>query len=155
MHRAPPVTLSIARSIWRIRLIGGLVFAVLLSTATFVAQYRLDLPMLLLTLVVTLAAISTAVYGWWNTPESCLSWDGQTWHWSGFGESSACLIAVRQDWGRVLVLSLRSRTCQGAKIWLDAVVDPMAWRATRRAIVCAPTGWADGTDLAPTATLEP
>jgi hypothetical protein len=82
-------------------------------------------------LAVTLAALT----GWYRSTPGILLWDGQHWHWSEFVDQSQCVLSLKMDLQRVLLVSLR---CEGRPVvwfWLDACADIHQWNALRRAIV--------------------
>jgi hypothetical protein len=82
-----------------------------------------------------LIATFVALTGWYRSTPGILLWDGQHWHWSGFVDQSKCVLSLKMDLQRVLLVSLR---CEGQPVvwlWLDACADIHHWSGLRRAIV--------------------
>jgi hypothetical protein len=84
---------------------------------------------------IVLVATLVALIGWYESVPGCLRWNGRHWHWSGFGDQAVCVLSLKMDLQRVLLVSLK---CEGQPLvwlWLDACADIRHWNALRRAIV--------------------
>lgn len=87
--------------------------------------------MLGLLLVVTL----TALLDWHKSPAGTLQWDGVQWHWSCHTDPASCLLTLRMDWQRVMLVSLSANGIPTLWLWLESADDALRWKALRRAIV--------------------
>nr|WP_315464042.1 hypothetical protein [uncultured Rhodoferax sp.] len=77
------------------------------------------------------------VYYWRNMPQGRLSWDGESWHWSGVAEPLKA-VAIQYDFQSSLWLLLTPAAGRPFGVWMDADPRKMAqWRAMRRALVGA------------------
>jgi hypothetical protein len=82
-----------------------------------------------------LIATLVALTGWYRSTPGILLWDGQHWHWSGFGDRSKCVASLKMDWQRVVLVTLQCEGRPVLRLWLDACADIHHWNALRRAIV--------------------
>jgi hypothetical protein len=138
MHRPPAVSYSVVRS-RRHGVSLFLIWAVgaLLTQVLFWQNYS---PVSLLALeVVCLLSGIWAVMSWRNAPIGLLQWDGDRWHWSGFGEQLVHRTTVHFDLQGVVVVSLHCRARSGPVwLWLESAGRPQTtWFALRRALVAS------------------
>ena len=141
MHRPPAVSFSAGRSRWHLRCILFLfVSAAVVFWAFAVGQPQSDWQAVAVACTL-LAAALWALFGWYQSPQGTLSWNGEQWHWSGYSDQPACILSLRMDWQRSLLVSLQRRGKPTDWLWLDAGSDAVSWRAFRRAACSIQSGF--------------
>ena len=146
MHRAPAVSLSTAKSRWHLRFIVVLfVSAVVTLAAHSLAQPKFEAQVIAVACTVLFFPL-VALIGWYQSVPGYLRWNGQQWHWSGFGDQGVCGLALRLDWQRGLLVTLKRKGQSSVWLWLDACEDVCQWNAFRRAIVSSQDASPDGVD---------
>jgi hypothetical protein len=135
MHRAPAVSFSTARSRWHLRSIVALSISAVVATVAYsLGQAQSDWQVITVGCTV-LVATFVALLDWYRSPPGCLRWNGQHWHWSGFGDQCVCGLSLRMDWQSGVLVSLQCEGQSTVWLWLDACADSNRWKALRRAMV--------------------
>ena len=147
MHRAPAVSFSVARSHWHLWCILGLFFSAVLTFGAYALGQPQSGWQIVIVACTFLAAALVALFGWYQSPRGSLRWNGQHWHWSGYADQSACVVSLRMDLQRVLLVSLQRRDKLAHWLWLDAAADPANWRAFRRAVISSQSGFSEDDDV--------
>ncbi len=76
-------------------------------------------------------------YGWFNSPQGRLRWDGESWHWSGHSAPLRSIV-IQYDFQTSLWLLLCPAEGRQFGLWLDACPSQRKdWYAIRRALVGA------------------
>ena len=133
MHHAPPVSYPVGRS----RAVGAAALiacvAGLVATAFWALQdgesgWRKPAALLALPLA------AWACRAWRASPSGSLSWDGQSWHWSGGGGEKTGQLAVCLDFQQLLLLRWQAENARAHWLWLERGRMPARWNELRRAV---------------------
>ena len=126
------------------------IVALFVSDVATLVAYSLAQPQSEVQVIVVACAVLffslVALMGWYQSVPGNLQWNGQHWHWSGFGDQAVCVLALRLDWQRGLLVSLRCEGQRSVWLWLDACEDIYHWNAFRRAIVSSQDASPEGVD---------
>ncbi|HYW55991.1 MAG TPA: hypothetical protein VE934_03475 [Polaromonas sp.] len=137
MHNPPAVVYPLRRSrvsglllvaTW---LAGAVVFLLWWGTAT-VFDWRQSSAGAALVLGGVIAG-----WGWKNSPDGQLRWDGQVWCWQGpegHASTPALELSVAIDFQQVLLLKLKNHDNAVCWLWVERQAQPERWMDLRRAV---------------------
>jgi hypothetical protein len=147
MHRAPAVSFSTVRSRWHLRFIVALFFTAVVTLWGYWFWQSQPDGLVVAVACTLLGTALLALISWYQSAPSCLRWNGQYWHWSGFGDQSECRLSLRMDWQSGLLVSLQCESQPLVWLWLDACADIYQWNDLRRAIVSSEGVSPEGVDV--------
>lgn len=74
-----------------------------------------------------------AAWNWWHSTSGVLTWDGQTWNWSGDRRTPTAVPEVRLDLQRCLLLRWPAGDASHW-LWLERATRAERWDDLRRAV---------------------
>lgn len=137
MHHAPAIHYLVGPSRWVSRLMWALW---LLGCGAMVVFFTTQAVSLRIGVGWGALVLSGAALAWYaGRSAHCgdLHWDGATWHWSGFINTSPCRLVLHMDWQQCLLVTVQQPASCPIWLWLEPQHDRQAWLALRRAVVGA------------------
>lgn len=133
MHNAPSVSYPVGRSLLAGGLAAGLWLLGGLVTVHWVVQSQVSGWRLATASIVLALTALAAGWNWRSMPRGTLAWDGQSWAWSGAGQTDSGTVEVRLDLQNWLLLHFG---LPGASrwLWLERSRCPERWDDLRRAV---------------------
>lgn len=133
MNKAPAVTYLVGPSVFQrglafmLFILGAVSICALLTQIPF-STWRWTLALTVLTVCALLAWRH-----WRQNEQAKLTWDGQSWHLLGDGETLGH-VQVRMDWQVGMLLTLEVTGEPLRWLWLSQASSPQQWRDVRRAV---------------------
>lgn len=140
MHRPPAVHFMVHRSRWQGRVLFSLWLSGVGAMVTFFQYQAISIFPALVWAVALVCSAGLAVQTWRAAPSGLLQWNGNTWHWSGFGGDVPCAVVLHMDFQQWLIVSLQQEGGRKVWLWLEATPEDLGWQPLRRALVDSLSG---------------
>ena len=83
----------------------------------------------------TLLCALIGLHGWRKSLGGHLSWQGQQWHWSEWGDMPVTSLAVLLDFQGLTLIVVRNSAAQQMWLWLEPLPGDSNWIKLRRALM--------------------
>jgi toxin CptA len=134
MYCAPAVSYPVGRSVFYGQLLLGALLLGGFSLVVWIIQSDARAFRHLVAGVLWLGSAIVAVVVWLRSPRGLLTWDGQSWTWTGRGVSRLVVLRVMLDGQGTLLLHWREIGVSEGWVWLDRRTAQTRWQPLRRAV---------------------